>query len=160
MVANEKQAVDRVPMLPDSDRTQILYEWNNTYTEYPSEKCAHELFEEQVARTPEAMALVYEDQELSYAKLNRRANRLAHYLMLLGVKPDVRVAICIERGLNLIVALLGVLKAGGAYVPLDSAYPAERLDYLLKDSAPAVLLTQEHLLKGVLSTINKTLPVI
>ena len=90
-------------------------------------------------------AVVFEDAALSYAELNRRANRLAHYLRELGVKPDDRVAICVERGLEMIVALLAVLKAGGAYVPLDPAYPAERLRFMLEDSAPVALLTQSHL---------------
>ena len=96
-------------------------------------------------KSPEATAVVYEDEQLSYAELNRRANQLAHYLRELGVRPDARVAICVERGFEMIVALLAVLKAGGAYVPLDPAYPIERLRFTLEDSAPVVLLTQSHL---------------
>ena len=105
----------------------------------------HELFEEQVREDPDAIAVVFEDEQLSYAELNRRANQLAHYLRELGVKPDDRVAICVERSLEMIVALLAVLKAGGAYVPLDPAYPHERLRFMLEDTAPVALLTQSHL---------------
>ena len=113
--------------------------------DYPSGKCVHQLFEEQVAKSPDAVAVVFEDDSLSYAELNRRANQLAHYLRGLGVKPDDRVAICAERSLEMVVALLAVLKAGGAYVPLDPAYPPERLRFMIEDSAPLALLTQSHL---------------
>src|ERR1700728_239111 len=100
------------------------------------------MFEEQVEKTPGATAVVFEEEELSYGELNRRANQLAHYLRELGVGPDVRVAIAVERGFEMIIGLLGILKAGGAYVPLDPAYPEERLRFMLGDSMPAVLLTQ------------------
>src|SRR5207302_1049710 len=109
--------------LPERERQQVLYEWNDTQAEYPGDKCIHELFEEQVEKTPDAVAVVFEDAELSYGELNRRANRLGHYLRGQGVGPDALVAICVERSMEMIVALLGVLKAGGAYVPLDPAYP-------------------------------------
>jgi amino acid adenylation domain-containing protein len=145
MVADDSQKVDRLPMLPQEERRQLLYEWNATEAEYPQDKCVHELFEEQVEQKPGAAAVVYEDEQLSYGELNQRANRLAHYLRELGVGPDKRVAICVERGLEMIVGLLAVLKAGGAYVPLDPAYPAERLRYMVEDSGPEVLLTQGHL---------------
>ena len=145
MVADDSQKVDRLPMLPQEERQQLLYEWNATEVEYPRDKCVHELFEEQVEKTPNAIALAYEEQALSYGELNRRANQLAHYLRELGVRPDERVAICAERGLEMVVGLLAVLKAGGAYVPLDPAFPAERLRFMLEDSAPVVLLTQTRL---------------
>ena len=145
MVADDRQMVDRLPILSAPERQQVLYEWNATGTEYPGGKCVHELFEEQAAKTPDATAVVFEEAELSYAELNLRANQLGHYLRELGVRPDARVAICVERGLEMIVALLAVLKAGGAYVPLDPAYPRERLRFMLEDSAPLVLLTQSHL---------------
>ena len=121
--------------LPESERDQVLYAWNDTATEYPADRCVHELFEEQVESTPEAVAVVYGEERLSYGELNGRANQVAHYLRGLGVKPDARVAICVERGFEMIVGLLGVLKAGGAYVPLDPAYPVERLRFMLEDSA-------------------------
>ncbi|HKV95864.1 MAG TPA: amino acid adenylation domain-containing protein, partial [Gammaproteobacteria bacterium] len=138
-------AVRALEVLGEAEREQVLYEWNDTEREYPRDKCVHELFEEQVRRSPEATAVVFEEASLSYRELNRQANRLAHYLRELGVKPDERVAICVERGLEMIVGLLAVLKAGGGYVPLDPAYPEERLQYMLEDSAPVVLLTQRHL---------------
>ena len=145
MVADDTQTVDRLPILGESERHRVLYEWNDTKAEYPSDKCVHELFEAQVEKTPDAVAVVFEDRQLSYAELNRRANRLAHHLRELGVKPDTRVALCVERGLEMIVALMAVLKAGGAYVPLDPAYPVERLRFMLADSTPVALLTQSYL---------------
>jgi len=138
-------AVYGLEVLPEEERRQVLDEWNNTHEAYSSEKCVHELFEEQVEKTPEAVAVVYEKVSLSYAELNRRANRLAHYLRTLGVRADTRVGICVDRGLEMLIGLLGVLKAGGAYVPMDPVYPVERLRFMLEDSAPAVLLTQSHL---------------
>ena len=150
MVAEETQAIDRLPLLPEAERRQLLYEWNATEVEYPAagsrrEKLVHELFEEQVEKTPETVAVAFEDAILSYGELNERANQLAHYLRESGVGPEERVALCLERGLEMVVAVLGVLKAGGAYVPLDPAYPVERLKYMLEDSAPVALLTQGHL---------------
>ena len=138
-------AVRKLEVLPASEQHQLLYEWNDTRTEFPSQRCIHQLFEEQVRTCPDATAVVYEEASLTYAELNRHANRLAHYLRGLGVKPDARVAICVERGLEMVVALLAVLKAGGAYVPLDPAYPGERLRFMLEDCAPVALLTQKHL---------------
>jgi non-ribosomal peptide synthetase component F len=132
-------------VMPAEEREQVLYGWNDTAADYPSDQCVHQLFEQQVARTPDAVALVFEDNELSYAELNRRANQLAHHLRELGVRPDDRVALCVERGFEMIVAILAVLKAGGAYVPLDPAYPADRLRFMLDDSQPVALLTQTHL---------------
>ena len=128
-------------VLPGTERKQLLVDFNDTAAEYPQQQCIHELFEAQVARTPDAIALVYEEQTLSYGELNKRSNQLAHHLISLGVQPDDRVAICAERGLEMVVGLLGILKAGGAYVPLDPSYPVERLIYMLKDSAPVAMLT-------------------
>jgi len=144
-------------VLPELERHQILSEWNDTRATFPADKCIHELFEAQVRKNPDALAVVYEDDQLSYMELNRRANRLAHYLRQLGVKPDVCVAICVERGFEMIVALLAVLKAGGAYLPLDPAYPVERLRFMLQDSAPLVLLTQKHL-EALFNPAGGTLP--
>ena len=110
MVANDNQAVDRLPILTASERHQLLYGWNDTKTEFPWDKCVHELFEEQVGKSPDAAAVVFEKQQLSYAELNRRANQLAHHLRALGVKPDARVAICAERSFEMVVALLAVLR--------------------------------------------------
>ena len=144
MVADASVRVDCLPLLSESERQQLLIEWNATQRAY-RQGCIHELFEEQVARTPDAVAVVHEDQQLTYGQLNARANRLAHYLRSLGVQPDERVAICVQRSLEMLVGLLGILKAGGAYVPLDPEYPAERLAYMLKDSAPVALLTHRGL---------------
>ena len=153
------QAVSSLDVLPASERHRVLYEWNDTATPFPSDQCIHQLFEQQVSKTPDAVALVYEHEQLSYLQLNAKANQLAHYLRTLGVGPDARVAICLERGLEMIIALLAVLKAGGAYVPLDPAYPAERLRFMLEDSSPRALLTQKHL-REIFTNIEDTLPVI
>ncbi len=112
----------------------------------------HELFEDQVERTPEAVALVFGDERLTYRELNERANRLGHYLRELGVGPDVLVGICVQRSLQMVVGLLGILKAGGAYVPLDPSYPEQRLKFMLEDSAAPVLLTQQSLVKSLPGT--------
>jgi amino acid adenylation domain-containing protein len=142
MVAHEWEMVDRLGILSESEREQILYKWNETSVEFPSNKTVHELFEEQVQKTPAAAAVEYKGRQLTYGELNRQANRLAHYLQILGVKPEVRVAICVKRGLEMIVGLLAILKSGGAYVPLDPDYPQERLQYMLEDGGPVALLTQ------------------
>jgi amino acid adenylation domain-containing protein len=135
----------RVDVLPAAERAQVVEVWNRTAAEYPSDVCVPELVEAQVARTPDAVAVVYEEHALTYGELNRRANRLAQFLIARGVGPDVRVGLCAERGLDMVVGLLGVLKAGGAYVPLDPTYPAARLRGMLEDSVPALLLTQQAL---------------
>ncbi|HEU4886043.1 MAG TPA: amino acid adenylation domain-containing protein, partial [Longimicrobium sp.] len=139
------RAIGSVDVLPEAERRVVVEEWNRTEAEVPRDVCVHELFEAQAARTPDAVALVYEDEEVTYAELNARANRLAHHLADLGAGPEARVGVCVERGVEMVVALLAVLKAGGAYVPLDPEYPEERLGYMLRDSAPVVLLTQRSL---------------
>jgi len=145
MAADDARTVDRLALMPASERTWVLEEWNGTDAAYPADSAIPELFEAQVERTPDATAVVFAEDHVSYAELNRRANRLAHHLRSLGVGPDVRVGICVERSLEMMVGLLALLKAGGAYVPLDPGYPAERLAYMLEDSAPAAVLTQSHL---------------
>jgi amino acid adenylation domain-containing protein len=135
----------RLEILSVLERQMFLHEWNDTAAAFQSHECMHELFEEQVERTPDTVAAVFGGSFLTYAGLNREANRLAHYLRGLGVKIESRVGICVERGLEMLVGLLAVLKAGGAYVPLDPAYPVERLQFMLEDSAPVVLLTQGNL---------------
>ncbi|WP_041754829.1 non-ribosomal peptide synthetase [Mycetohabitans rhizoxinica] len=140
MAADASHPVTRVELLSPAERTLLLQTWNATQRDYPAHQCIHQLFEAQVARTPEATALVYEDQTLSYAELNARANRLAHQLIELGVVPDARVAICVQRSPALVVGLLAILKAGGAYVPLDPTYPSERLAHILVDAAPSIVL--------------------
>ena len=145
IVAKPEQPISELPLLTAKERQQLLIEWNNTQTDYPQDKCIHELFEEQVKRTPNAVAVVFEQQQLTYRELNSRANQLAHYLRTLGIGSDVPVGICVERSLEMVVGLLGILKAGGAYVPLDPAYPQDRLAYMLSDSQLPVLLTQQDL---------------
>ncbi len=147
MVANSAARINELPLLTDHERRQLLVEFNDTKVEFPNGALIHQLFEARVATTPEAIALVFDNQTLTYDALNRRANQLAHHLLGLGIRPDDRVALCLERGLDMVVALLGTLKAGGAYVPLDPAYPTDRLAYMLGDSAPVVLLTQQSLLR-------------
>jgi amino acid adenylation domain-containing protein/thioester reductase-like protein len=132
-------------ILPESERLQIVRTFNAYRTQLSSEKLIHELFETQVRQTPQAVAVLYENQSITYAELNKRSNRLARHLIEKGVRPDQLVGICVERGIDMVVGLLGILKAGGAYVPLDPAYPAERLAYILKDSAPRFVLTQFRL---------------
>src|SRR6266853_1216198 len=159
MVTDDTQVVDQLPILSAPERRQVLYEWNATETEYPSERCVHQRFEEQVEKSPEAVAVEFAEESLSYAELNRRANQVAHHLRALGVKPDSRVAICVERSLELVIGLLGILKAGGAYVPLDPVYPKERLRFMVEDSEPVVLLTQGHLM-GLFSGLEAKVPVL
>lgn len=134
-----------LPILPESERYKVISAFNATYTTYPREKLIHLLFEEQVRATPEAVAVLHEDRLLTYDRLNAQANQLARILIVQGVGPDRFVGICMERGLDMIVALLATLKAGGAYVPLDPTYPPERLAFILKDTALEVVLTQERL---------------
>ena len=136
-------------VLPESERREVLESFNATQTAYPQEKLLHQLVEEQVRRSPDAVAVICGCKSLTYAQLNERANQLAHALLEHGVRPDERVAIYLERSIELVVALLATLKAGGAYLPLDVSYPAERLNYMLKDGAPVVLLTQKQLLLRV-----------
>ncbi|HYD78356.1 MAG TPA: amino acid adenylation domain-containing protein, partial [Paucimonas sp.] len=145
MTADASRPPARLPLLEESERQRMLVEWNRTEAEPVDDRCLHELFEAQAERYPGAVAVEYEGQCLSYGDLNARANRLAHYLRAQGVGPDARVALCVERSLEMVVGILAVLKAGGAYVPLDPAYPAERLSHMLRDSAPALLLTLSRL---------------
>jgi len=149
IVENPRQTVGELPLLSELERHQLLVEWNDTATEYPADKCIHQLFAEQVERTPDNLAVVFEDQQLTYLQLNQRANQLAHHLQCLGVGPEVLVGICVERSVEMVVGLLGILKAGGAYVPLDPNYPQERLSYMLMDSGVGVLLTQQSLLESL-----------
>ena len=144
IVRDPDQSVRSLAMLTERERTQVLHDWNDTRAELP-ETCAHRLFEAQVARTPDATALLFEGVSLSYRELSERANRVASYLRRLGVGPEVLVGVCLGRSAELAVALLGVWKAGGAYVPLDPTLPKERLAFMLRDASAKVLLTRaEH----------------
>ncbi|MFN6559095.1 MAG: amino acid adenylation domain-containing protein [Nostoc sp. ChiSLP01] len=149
ILSDPEQRITDLQLLTPSEIQQLLVEWNDTKTDYPQDKCIHQLFEAQVEKTPDAIAVVFENQQLTYQELNNQANQLAHYLRSLGVKPEVLVGICLERSLEMIVGLLGILKAGGAYIPLDPAYPQERLVFMLSDSQVKVILTQKELIAGL-----------
>ena len=149
IAAEPNKPYEYISLLSSQEQHQLLREWNNTEAQYPQQLCIYELFEAQVQKTPDAVAVVFEDEQLTYCELNTRANQLAHYLRSLGVKPEVLVGICVERSLYMIIGLLAILKAGGAYVPLDPSYPKERLAYMLEDSRPSVLLTQQHLVENL-----------
>ena len=149
IVAQPDQRISELPMLTEGEQHQLLVEWNDTKRDYPRDKHIHERFEDQVGRTPEAIAVVYEDKQLTYRELNNRSNQLARYLQKRGVGPEILVGLCVERSVEMIVGLLGILKAGGVYMPLDPGYPKERLVFMLNDSQAAVLLTQERLLDNV-----------
>jgi amino acid adenylation domain-containing protein/non-ribosomal peptide synthase protein (TIGR01720 family) len=146
IAATPDQPVATIPILTEAERHQLLVEWNDTAVEFPSDKCAHELFEAQVERAPDAVAVTFSDQALTYRELNCRANQLARHLQMLGVRPETLVGICVERSFEMMVGILGILKAGGAYVPLDPTYPAERLAFMLEDSQAPFLLTHSSLL--------------
>jgi len=144
---NSEVAIGQLEILSDCDRQQLLVEFNQTQTDYLQDKCIHQLFEKQANSTPNQIALVFEDQQLTYAELNTRANQLAHHLQQLGVGPEVLVGIYVERSLDLIVGLLGILKAGGAYLPLDPGLPKGSIAFRLQDAQVSVLLTQQQLVK-------------
>ena len=148
IVAHPEQHVSTLSLLTEAEYRQ-LREWNDTFAECPEQSTIHELFEAQVERTPEALSVIFEDKHLTYQDLNQCANQLAHYLQKSGVGPEVRVGICMERSIEMIVGLLGILKAGGAYVPLDPTYPAKRLAFMLQDAQVPVLLTQQRLVEGL-----------
>lgn len=146
IVADPDRRLGELPVLREHERHRLLVEWNDTRADYPQNKCVHELFEDQVQSNPEAIAVVFDDRQLTYEELDQRANRLAHHLRGLGAGAETLIAICMERSIEMLIGLLGILKAGGAYVPLDPAYPKDRLGFMLQDSQVRLLLTQKHLL--------------
>ncbi|MEM7555067.1 MAG: amino acid adenylation domain-containing protein [Cyanobacteria bacterium P01_A01_bin.84] len=148
IVDNPEQKIYQLPLLTPSEEQQLLIEWNRNQVVYP-QSCIHQLFTAQVERTPDNIAVIYENQqltyrELTYKELDIKSNQLAHYLIKLGVKPETRVGICVERRIDMVIGLLGILKAGGAYVPLDPAYPEERLTYMIADAGVSVLILAEE----------------
>ena len=147
IVANPQASIANLSLLSEAERHQLLVEWNNTVADYPQNQCIHHLFEEQVERVPDAIALIFDDKQLTYRELNSRSNQLAHHLQKLGVGSEVLVGICVERSVEMIVGCLSILKAGGTYVPLDPTYPQERLSFMLEDAQVPVLLTQQHLVE-------------
>lgn len=142
LVQQSEQKIGDLPILTPEQRHEILFAWNDTAAAYPQDRCIHQLFEAQVQRSPDAIAVVFQAQRLSYAALNDKANQLAHRLRASGVQPNALVALCVERSIEMVIAILSVLKAGAAYVPIDPDSPADRIDFMLKDTQPAVLLTQ------------------
>jgi amino acid adenylation domain-containing protein/non-ribosomal peptide synthase protein (TIGR01720 family) len=145
VINQPEAAIGELEILSANEQHQLLIEFNNTQTEYPKHQCIHQLFEDWAAKTPEQIAVVFEDQQLTYAQLNARANQLAHHLQALGVGRETIVALCVDRSLEMLVGLLGILKAGGAYLPLDPILPDERLAFMVKDAGASVILTQQHL---------------
>ncbi|SDZ37825.1 AMP-binding enzyme, partial [Thermoactinomyces sp. DSM 45892] len=148
MTEDEERTLSEIVYVPEEEQKQLLEEWNDTPVEYSYESTIHERFEEQVLRTPEAVAVVYEDRQLTYRELNEQANQLAHYLQKCGVGPESLVGLCVERSPEMMIGLLGILKAGGAYVPLDPTYPEQRLQYILADAGIQLVVTQESLLES------------
>ncbi len=145
IVANPDERIAALPLLTREERRQLLVDWNATMVDYPKNVCLHQLFEAQVKKTPDAVAVMFEDQRLTYRELNARANQLAHYLRSCGVQEESFVAICMERSLEMVVGIYGTMKAGAAYVPIDPTYPQDRLEFMLQDANAPVLLTQEKL---------------
>ncbi|ELR97626.1 non-ribosomal peptide synthetase [Gloeocapsa sp. PCC 73106] len=145
IIINPEQSLGQIPLLTKSEQEQLIFTWNDTQKDYPRDQCLHEGFEQQVEKTPDTIAVIFEDQQLTYLELNSKANQLAHYLQTLGVKPGIFVGICVERSLEMIIGILGILKAGGAYVPIDSTYPLERQSFMLTDAQISILLTQSHI---------------
>src|ERR1043165_3777174 len=141
IVADPAARLSELPLLTASEHQRVVTDWNATYAEYPREKCLHDLFAEQAGRTPDAVAVVFEEQQLSYRELDRRSNQLAHHLRGLGVVPETIGGLCVERSIEMVVGLLGILKAGGAYLPLDPDYPSERLGYMVADAGVRLVVT-------------------
>ncbi|MDZ8224986.1 amino acid adenylation domain-containing protein [Nostoc sp. ChiVER01] len=159
IVANPKQRISNLALLTEGERQQLLIDWNDTKKSYSNSKCFHQLFEAQVEKSPDAIALVFGNQKLSYKELNIRSNQLAHYLKEIGVQTESLVGICVERSAEMIIAILGIFKAGGAYLPLDPSYPQERLNFMLQDAQVSLLLTQEKLLPNFTAFSNQIISI-
>src|SRR5207248_6084684 len=142
---NPSLRLSELPLLTEAERRQMLRDWNATESDYPRDACLHHLFEQQAARTPEAVAIVMGGEQITYRSLDDRANQLANYLMQLGAGQESLVGIFLERSIDMVVALLAVLKTGSAYIPLDPAYPPDRIAFILEDASVELLLTQENL---------------
>jgi len=151
IVAEPEQRLADLPLLTEAERQQLLVEWNDTQVDYPQDKCIHQMFEAQVEQTPDALAVVFEDKQITYRQLNHWANRVAHHLRSLGVGADVLVGLYLSSSLEMVVGILGILKAGGAYVPLEPRLLQERLAFMLQDAQLSILLTQKHLVEQLIS---------
>ncbi|MEH2055450.1 MAG: amino acid adenylation domain-containing protein [Nostoc sp.] len=147
ILANPEQRISELPLLTPAEQQQLFLDWNNTQTDYPKQACIHQLIEAQVESTPDAVAVVFGNEQLTYRELNSRANQLAHYLRSLGVQPNELVGICLDRSLEMVVGVLGILKAGAAYLSLDPKHPEARIAFILEDSQAKVLLTQQRLVE-------------
>ena len=145
IISNPVASISDIEILTPKEKQQLLVDWNNTDVDYPNEKCIHQLFEEQVEKTPDTIAVVFDGESLTYKQLNEKANKLAHYIQKKGVKAETLVGICVDRSLDMIIGLLGILKAGGGYVPIDPAFPQERISYMLEDANCEIVLCQKHL---------------
>jgi amino acid adenylation domain-containing protein len=159
VVANPDQSLADLSLLSESELEKLLVEWNDTGAEFSRGACVHELFEAQVARTPDAIAAEFAGKQLTYRELNARANQLARYLGKQGVGPEVLVGVCIERSFEMLISILAVLKAGGAYVPLDPTYPSERIAFMIEDAGLSLLLTQERLVKDIPTCGARLIPI-
>ncbi len=158
IAADPSQRIGELPLLTAAERQQLLIDWNDTATDYPRDKCVHELFEDQVEQTPDTVAVVFQNQSLTYRDLNARANQLAHHLIGLGVGPEVLVGLCVERSIEMLVGMVGILKAGGAYVPLDPNDPAERRSFFLEDAQASIVLDSDTLRDLGVSDSSRALP--
>ncbi len=154
IVSDADQRISELALLTETERHQILVAWNDTQHDFPSEKTFVHLFEERVKRSPDAIAVISEDETLTYQKLNQRADQIAHRLYALGVRPEIVVGLCVERSVKMVVGILGILKAGGAYLPLDPEYPQERLQYMVKDTGADIILTSRRLM-GLLNSLGE-----
>ncbi len=148
MLIEPDNALSEIEMLSSNERQQILVEWNNTFEDYPHEKCVHQLFEAQVERTPDSPAVLFGEQQLTYRELNEGANQIAHYLRKLGAGPDLPIGLYVKRSTELVVAILGILKSGSPYVPLDTLYPVERQNEIIRDSGLKIMVTQDSLVSN------------
>ncbi len=150
-IADPIRSVMRVPLLSESERNELVHGWNNTQIDYPAQKKVHELFEEQVMRTPDNVALVFDEQKLTYRELDQRTNQLAHYLQAFGAGPDKKVGLFVDRSLEMVIGLLGILKSGACYVPLDPTHPKQRIEHILTHSESPIVVTQRSLAAGLVS---------
>ncbi|MEL6263547.1 MAG: amino acid adenylation domain-containing protein [Cyanobacteria bacterium J06626_6] len=159
IVEQPETPVSKLSILSEADRQKLLFDWTNTRADYPRDQAVHQLFEQQVALTPDAIAVRFKDCSLTYTALNQRANQLAHYLKDLDIEPGDLIGLYMERSLEMIVSIVAILKAGGAYVPLDTSYPSERIAFILQDSKVSILLTQSHLSMAVAEIVSQVVEV-
>ncbi|MEO8209649.1 MAG: amino acid adenylation domain-containing protein, partial [bacterium] len=155
IVSNPEKKISELQMLSDAEKNIILNEWNNTDFVFDNFNCVHKLIEEQAFKTPGSVAVVFEDETISYYELNNRANQLANYLIRLGVNPETLVGICVERSIEMVIGILGILKAGGAYIPIDTSYPQSRIEFMISDSNAKVLITQKSIAETLPENISK-----